>query len=105
LICPISFEDPDNQWGNIEQMINERLPLRDITWKSPISSSFITINQLPLRFLPSDASLFKDTDHPFRWFLSQYVCLYLFVAETLDAYKVAKPQVKKWVESQINSKG
>jgi hypothetical protein len=105
LTCPISYEDPDNNWSKIEGYINEKLPLKDISWKNPLSSSFITINQLPLRFLPSNASLFKDTEHSFRWFLCSYVNIYVLVAESLDSYKVLKPSVKKWVEQQNTPKG
>ena len=105
MICPISYDDPDGHWEKVQQHILDRLPLRDVTWKSPISSSFITIDKLPLRFLPSSANLFKDTDHSFRWFLSPYVYIYLLVAETLDAYKVVKPTVKKWVDSHNTPKG
>lgn len=104
LICPISYDDPDGNWSKIEQLIMDRLPLREVTWRSPISSSFIRIPKLPLRFLPSDASLFKDTDHPYRWFLSQYVNLYIVVAETLDTYKTVRPNVKKWVDSINNTR-
>lgn len=78
-------------------LVNE-LPLRDVTWKSPISASFITIDKLPLRFLPSSASLFKETEHAFRWLLAPYVQLYLLVSESLDAYKTAKVNLKKWVD-------
>jgi hypothetical protein len=105
LICPISYEDPDGHWSKFEGHILDRLPLRDVTWKSPISASYITINQLPLRFLPASAPLFKDTDHSYRWFLSPYVNLYILGAETLDAYKSVKSSIKKWVEQQNAVKG
>lgn len=67
-----------------------------MTWKSPISSSYITIDRLPLRLLPSSANLFKDTDHAFRWFLAAYVNIYILRAESMDAYKQCKPSLKKW---------
>ncbi|RYG64266.1 hypothetical protein EON64_14340, partial [archaeon] len=75
-----------------------------MTWKSPISSSYITINSLPLRFLPSSASLFKDTEHAFRWLLAPYVHMYILVAETMEAYKTAKVSLKKWVDSKNTQK-
>eukprot|EP00981_Chlorochromonas_danica_P003729 scaffold686_cov177-Ochromonas_danica.AAC.13 len=84
-------------------LVNE-LPLRDVTWKSPISASFITIDKLPLRFLPSSASLFKETEHAFRWLLAPYVQLYLLVSESLDAYKTAKANLKKWVDLRNTTK-
>jgi len=105
LICPISYDDPDDQWKKLEPLLTERLPLRDVSWKSPISSSFVTISKLPLRFLPSSSSLFKDTDHSFRWFLSPYVYVYILVAETLEAYKVVKVGLKKWVDARNNASG
>lgn len=105
LICPISYDDPDDQWKRLEPLLNEKLPLRDVSWKSPISSTFITINKLPLRFLPSSSSLFKDTDHSFRWFLSPYVYVYILVAESMDSYKVLKPNLKKWIDARNNPTG
>ncbi len=98
LICPASYEDPNEIWAKLEKILIERLPLRDVTWKSPISSSYITIDKLPLRCLPSSANLFKDTDHAFRWFLAPYINLYLLSAETIDAYKNSKMNIKKWVD-------
>jgi hypothetical protein len=105
LTCPISFEDPDGVWVNFEKPLKERLPIREVSWKSPFSSSSITVPQLPLRFMPSNASLFKDTEHSFRWFLCSYVNLYFVVAESLDGYKTIKTNVKKWVEQQNQVKG
>ncbi len=98
LVCPVSYEDPSEIWGKLQQILLDRLPLRDVTWKSPISSSYITIDRLPLRCLVSSANLFKDTDHAFRWFLAPYVNLYLLQAESLDIYKNAKAGIKKWAE-------
>lgn len=80
------------------------MPLRDVTWKNPVTSTYITISRLPLKFLPSAANLFKDTDHPFRWFLAPYVHIYIVTSETLEAYKVAKAIIKQWVEFQSGIK-
>lgn len=104
-MCPISYDDPDGHWDKLQPYLLDRIPLRDVTWKSPISSSYITIARLPLRFLPSSANLFKDTDHSFRWFLSPYVYVYVLGAETLESYKAVKPSVKKWVDSHNLVKG
>ena len=54
--------------------------------------------------MPSTASLFKDTDHPFRWFLAPYGNIYFISADTLEAYKDAKPAIKKWVETVVGLK-
>ena len=104
LICPISFDDPSGIWNLIDREIVELLPLRDVTWKNPISSSLITIPQLPLRFMASTATLFKDSDHPFRWFLAPYVHLYIVSAENLDAYKSIRSGIKAWVDSHSGIK-
>jgi hypothetical protein len=107
LICPISFHDPNNNvWSLLQPSIFERLPLRDISWKSTgaISLSQGHVEKLPLRFMPSTASLFKDTDHPFRWFLAPYGNIYFVSADTLEAYKDAKPAIKKWVETVVGLK-
>ena len=98
LLCPISYEDPSDMWNLLEKEITGRFPLRDVSWRSLISNTSITIDRLPLRCLPITASLFKDTDHPFRWFLAPYIYLQIFVCETLDAYKTSKTKLKHWVE-------
>lgn len=100
LICPISYEDPDNVWVQIQQtIVSTLLPLKDVTWKNPVSASFITIPKLPLKFLPSNANLFKDTDHPFRWFLAPYVHLYVTSVGSIEEYKnTTKQTLKQWVE-------
>jgi len=84
----------------VEAELLSNVPLRDIKWKSSVSSSPVSISQLPLRFLPATASLFKDTDHPFRWFLAPYVNMYLISGvESLEAYRAIKPKLKSWVDS------
>ena len=75
-----------------------------MSWRSPISNTSITIDRLPLRCVPITASLFKDTDHPFRWFLAPYVYLMIVVCESLDAYKTTKPKLKLWVETHSGLK-
>ena len=97
LVCPISFDDPSNIWHLIEKGILACTPLKDVTWKSQLSSTHITIAKLPLKFLSSNASLFKDSDHPFRWFLAPYIHLYILVAETIESYKSSKQIIKSWI--------
>ena len=99
LICPISYDDPFNIWSLIEGGIVSCSPLRDVTWRSQFSSSMITIANLPIKFLPSNSSLFNNADHPFRWFLAPYVHIYIVVSETLENYKSQKPTIKKWIAS------
>jgi len=53
--------------------------------------------------MPPTANLFKDTDHPFRWFLAPYAEIYLIRAESLDIYKSMKPAIKAWVDARISS--
>jgi len=98
LICPIAFEDPSEVWTEIQNDISERLPLRDVTWKHPVTSVFITISKLPLKFVQANSAYFKDTNHPYRWFLAPYVNLYVISPDTLDAYKSLKQVIKSWVE-------
>ena len=107
LICPISYHDPTGLvWGILQQNILDRLPLRDVSWKSSgtISSSQTAVDKLPLRFMPSTASLFKDTDHPFRWFLAPYANIYFVNVDSLEAYKETKLTVKKWVDTMVGMK-
>lgn len=80
------------------------LPLREVTWKHPTSSVYITIPKLPLKFLPSSAALFKETDHPFRWFLAPYVYMYITSVDSAESYKAVKPVIKQWTELH-SSKG
>lgn len=107
LICPISFHDPiGNLWSLLQHGITDRLPLRDVLWKSTstISSPQSTVARLPLRFMPSTASLFKDTDHPFRWFLAPYTNIYFVQVNSLDAYKESKAGIRKWIETVVGLK-
>ena len=100
LVCPISYDDPAKLWTSfIHKELMDRLPLEDVTWKSPISTAFITIPELPLRFLSSTANLFVDTNHKFRWFLAPYVHVYVISAETLDSYRHCKPSIRQWVDA------
>ena len=103
LICPISFDDPGQVWNDIVNDITQKLPLREVTWKHPISGVFINIPKLPLKFLPSSAHLFKETEHPFRWFLAPYVYLYIINADTFDSYKSVKAIVKQWIDGLISN--
>jgi hypothetical protein len=98
LLCPIGFDDPMQLWQFIEKDIQDKLPLRDITCKHHITSSLITIPQLPLRFMPSTSNLFKDSDHPYRWFLAPYVNIYIVSIESMNAYKQTKNQIKIWID-------
>lgn len=107
LICPISYHDPTgNIWSTLQQGILDRLPLRDVLWKSSstISSSQAAVGSLPLRFMPSTASLFKDTDHPFRWFLAPYTNIYFVQVNNLEAYRDAKAGIRKWIETVVGLK-
>lgn len=54
--------------------------------------------------MPSTASLFKDTDHPFRWFLAPYGNLYFVNIDSIDLYKDAKLAIKKWLETVVGLK-
>ena len=102
LICPIGFDDPFNTWQAVQPQVTDRLPLRDVTFKNPISGNYTTIGRLPIRFLPSSASIFRETDHPFRWFLAPYVHIYFVTAETSDSYKQVKASIKQWVDAHTS---
>lgn len=107
LICPISYHDPSgNIWNSVQQGILDRLPLRDVLCKSTstISSSQAAVARLPLRFMPSTASLFKDTDHPFRWFLAPYTNVYFVQVNSMESYKDSKAVIKKWIDATVGSK-
>jgi hypothetical protein len=105
LIPPVAYDDPSGTcWPLIEKEIQEGLPLKDVTWKNPISSSTSVIPKLPLRFMVSTHSLFKDSEHPFRWFLAPYVYLYFVNAESLDALKTIRNNIKAWVDSHSGVK-
>ena len=99
LICPIAYDDPANIWNLIEKGLHTCNPLRDVTWKSQRSSSLITIAKLPIKFLPGTSSLFKDSDHPYRYFLAPYIHLYIVVAETMESYKSQRSTIKQWVSN------
>ncbi len=99
LICPVSYEDPFEVWPRIQTDILDRLPLDSVQYRNPISSTVTTIGKLPIRFLSSSNSIFKDSEHPFRWFLSAYAHIYFLQAETADSYKAVKQTLKQWVET------
>eukprot|EP01041_Mallomonas_annulata_P000808 gene808-1576_t len=100
LICPVGYEDPSHAWNLLEKDLANRFPLEKLVWKHPVSQVDIKIDSLPLRCMPMSANLFKDTDHPFRWFLAPYVDIYILVCEGMDVYKSNKPKLKSWVDAQ-----
>jgi len=100
MLVPLAYDDPFGVWPAVLEYVTPNLPLKDVVCKSPTSGTLITIPSLPIRFMPSNAGLFKDTDHPFRWFLAPYVDLYLVRAENLDVYKTIKPAIKAWVDAR-----
>ena len=103
MTIPVSYDDAFNAWPSVLESLSSLLPLRDVVCKSPTLGSPVTIPSLPVRFMPSTAKLFVDTDHPYRWFLAPYVELYVVRAENLDTYKTAKPAIRAWVDARNNS--
>jgi len=103
MTIPVSYDDAFNAWPSVLESLSSRLPLRDVVCKSPTLGSSVTIPSLPVRFMPSTAKLFVDTDHPYRWFLAPYVELYVVRVENLDTYKTAKPAIRAWVDARNNS--
>jgi len=103
LICPISYDDPSGLWGIFGEILSRHLPLRDVFVKSPVTGSKVCVPSLPLRFMPSSANLFKDTNHPFRWFLAPYVSVYVLSVSDVSAYKAVKPAIKAWVDIRLRA--
>ena len=99
LICPIAYSDPDNIFSLIDSELTSRIPLKNIIWKNPLSSVSTTLPSLPIRFMEAGHSLFKDIDHPFRWFLAPYVNLFLVGVQSLDALKTLRSTLRTWVDS------
>lgn len=96
----MAYEDPHGAWDLLNKELSPHFPLFDITWKSPQGSTIqVTIDKLSVRCIPSGANLFKDTDHPFRWFLAPYVNIYLFVCDSADSYKSHKTKLKQWIDT------
>ena len=105
LICPLAYEDPHAVWDQLNKEISPFLPLSDITWKSPQAmTAQVTIDKLSVRCIPSAANLFKDTDHPFRWFLAPYVNIYLFVCDSPENFKSRKNKLKQWMDGLTGPK-
>ena len=73
LVCPVSYEDPASIWAKLEKDIQKRLPLRNVTWKNNVSSSYVVIDKLPLRFLLSTA----------RYVYSSYFIFIFITAEAI----------------------
>jgi hypothetical protein len=100
LICPLAYEDPYGVWEHLNKELSPHFPLNNITWKSPQGTTIqVTIEKLSVRCIPSGANLFKDTDHPFRWFLAPYVNLYIFVCDTVESFKNRKNKLKQWIDA------
>ena len=99
LICPIAYSDPENIYNLIENELISRIPLKNIVWKNPVSSVSTTLPLLPIRFMEAGHSLFKDIDHPFRWFLAPYVNLFLVGIQSLDSFKTLRSTLRTWVDS------
>ena len=81
LVCSIGYEDPSTMWKLLENDLIARFPLEKLCWKHPITQLEVNIDSLPLRCMPLTSTLFKDTDHSFRWFLAPYVHIYILVCE------------------------
>jgi len=70
LICPIGYDistttsssPTTSLWSLIENELTDKLPLKDVTLRNVISSTTVNITSLPLRFMPSNANLFKGID-------------------------------------------
>lgn len=95
----MSYEDPQGVWPKLQIIFARLLPFTNVTWKNPVTTNNVTIESLPLRFLPSSARLFDDTDHSFRWFLAPYVSLYILSCDSLERYKTYRPAMRKFVDS------
>lgn len=54
--------------------------------------------------MPANATIFKDVDHPFRWFLAPYIQVMIVSCETTDAYKALKVKLRQWVEGRMGTK-
>jgi hypothetical protein len=54
--------------------------------------------------MPANATIFKDVDHPFRWFLAPYIQIMIVSCETTDAYKALKVKLRQWVEGRMGTK-
>ena len=98
LICPVAYDDSAGIWNSqLSKLVMEQLPLSNVSWKN-LNNTFVTVPNLPIRFMPSTSNLFKDTNHPFRWFLAPYAYLYVVQAASLDDYKAISGTVKQWVD-------
>jgi hypothetical protein len=94
LVVGIAYHDPYNMWPVLQKDLLAHLPLRNVTWRSPLSGSFITIDRLPVIFRKADSEHFKDTTHPFAWYRGAYEYIYILVCESMDAYKSDNRQVR-----------
>jgi len=94
LVVGIAYHDPYNMWPVLQKDLLAHLPLRNVTWRSPLSGSFITIDRLPVVFRKADSEHFKDTTHPFAWYRGAYEYIYILVCESMDAYKSDNRQVR-----------
>lgn len=55
----------------------------------------VSIEDMPLRCLPSDANLFKDCDHMFRWFLAPYANIFVIPGASLSP--AIASELMQWV--------
>jgi hypothetical protein len=80
-------------------MFNITLPALHCTALTHSLTHLCLVPLCTYRCIPSGANLFKDTDHPFRWFLAPYVNIYIFVCDTMESYKGRKAKLKQWIDA------
>ena len=92
IVCPISFHDcvSTAETWNTSRLLGKSLL---VTAKGTLNVRYIQ---------DAPAELFRDSDHPFRWFLAPYCSLYFFSCGTFEDYKDNhRPRIRKWMEASF----
>jgi hypothetical protein len=88
-VCSLSYEDPLGLWSEVFAPHTLAVTLS-------LGSATVAV-ELPVRSLPQDAPLFRDTDHAFRWFLAPFARVFL-VNASLDMNPALSAGLARWVE-------
>ena len=102
LCCSVSYHEIGTAtWSLLKKPLFEQLPLHNVSWVSP-SSAAALVQKLDIRFTRDSPELFRDSDHPFRWFMAPF-CSVCFVSTlNLETYKQeCRPAIRNWIETSF----
>ena len=104
LCCSVSYHEigTGTSWSLIKKPMMEQLPLQNVSWTSPSSTETMSVQKLDIRFTRDSPELFRDSDHPFRWFIAPFCSICFVSALNLETYKQeCRPAIRRWIETSF----